>query len=140
ITLSHLMNSLDGLSTAEGVIVVATANDAGLLDDAILRRPGRFDRVVEFRNPGSELRARFIRKSLRNGCPEKDLDDMVRLSAGFSFAQLREAYVLAGQLAYEQGRDVAADDMHQALRLMREARRGGGGFAPEKLHVGYPGA
>lgn len=138
ITLSHLMNSLDGLSTAEGVIVVATANDAAVLDDAILRRPGRFDRVVEFRNPGPELRGRFIRKSLRGGCPERELEDMVRLSAGFSFAQLREAYVLAGQLAYEHGRGVCAEDMHQALKLMRETRRGGGGFAPEKLHVGYP--
>ncbi len=33
--------------------------------------------------------------------------------------------MLAGQLAYEQGRDVSAEDMHQAFRLMRDAPRRG---------------
>ena len=33
------------------IIVVATANDPTCLDPAILKRPGRFDRVVQFRNP-----------------------------------------------------------------------------------------
>ena len=51
VSLSHLLNCLDGLGTQEGVVVVATANDPTTLDPAILQRPGRFDRVVEFPAP-----------------------------------------------------------------------------------------
>ena len=51
ITLSHLLNCLDGVANPEGIIVVATANDPAALDSAILRRPGRFDRVVSSSPP-----------------------------------------------------------------------------------------
>ena len=41
-TLPHLLNALDGVGNAEGVI--ASANHPEDLDAAILKRPGRFDR------------------------------------------------------------------------------------------------
>lgn len=40
-----------GGATRDGLIAVATADDPTCLDLAILKRPGRFDRVVQFRNP-----------------------------------------------------------------------------------------
>jgi len=46
VSLQQLLNCLDGIDSQDGVIVVATANDPTVLDSAILRRPGRFDRVV----------------------------------------------------------------------------------------------
>jgi ATP-dependent Zn protease len=46
----------------DGVIVVATANDPTCLDPAILKRPGRFDRVVQFRNPDADLRREYYRR------------------------------------------------------------------------------
>ena len=39
VSLSHLLNCLDGLGTQEGVVVVATANNPTDLDRAILQRP-----------------------------------------------------------------------------------------------------
>ena len=48
ITLQHFLNCLDGVGTQDGLIVVATANDPSSLGAAILKRPGRFDRVVPF--------------------------------------------------------------------------------------------
>jgi chaperone BCS1 len=56
VSFQTLLNCLDGVGTQDGVIVVATANDPTCLDPAILKRPGRFDRVVHFRNPDAELR------------------------------------------------------------------------------------
>ena len=56
ITLQHFLNCLDGVGTQDGLIVVATANDPSMLDAAILKRPGRFDRVIPFRPPDSDLR------------------------------------------------------------------------------------
>jgi SpoVK/Ycf46/Vps4 family AAA+-type ATPase len=48
VSLQQLLNCLDGVGTQEGMVVVATANHPEVLDTAILRRPGRFDRVIEF--------------------------------------------------------------------------------------------
>jgi chaperone BCS1 len=46
ITLSALLNSIDGLLTPDGLIIIATTNHLEKLDPA-LRRPGRFDKIVE---------------------------------------------------------------------------------------------
>jgi hypothetical protein len=44
----------------------------------------------------------------------------------FSFAQVREAYILAGQSAFDRGDDVTPDDLVQAAQQMRgEGRRFG---------------
>jgi ATP-dependent 26S proteasome regulatory subunit len=51
VSFQTLLNCLDGVGSQDGIIVVATANDPTCLDPAILKRPGRFDRVVQFRNP-----------------------------------------------------------------------------------------
>jgi SpoVK/Ycf46/Vps4 family AAA+-type ATPase len=55
VSLQLPLNCLDGVGTGEGIIVVATANEPTILDAAILRRPGRFDRVIHFPDPGFEL-------------------------------------------------------------------------------------
>jgi ATP-dependent 26S proteasome regulatory subunit len=52
VSFQTLLNCLDGVGTQEAVIVVATANDPTCLDPAILKRPGRFDRVVQFPKSG----------------------------------------------------------------------------------------
>jgi SpoVK/Ycf46/Vps4 family AAA+-type ATPase len=51
---------LDGVGTQDGLIVVATANDPSMLDATILKRPRRFDRVIPFRPPDSDLRADYL--------------------------------------------------------------------------------
>ena len=119
VSLSHLLNCLDGLGTQEGVIVVATANDPTALDPAILQRPGRFDRVVEFPAPDSELRATYFRKFVSH-LSQAELQDCVEHSAGLSFAMLREAYVLAGQQGYECGGPVSGKDLRDAISALRE--------------------
>src|ERR1039457_7230410 len=62
VSFQTLLNCLDGVGSKDGVIVVATANDPTCLDAAILKRPGRFDRVVQFRNPDPDLRRQYYRK------------------------------------------------------------------------------
>jgi hypothetical protein len=136
VSLSHLLNCLDGLGTQEGIIVVATANDPTALDPAILRRPGRFDRVVEFPGPDHELRATFLRKFLPNLLTE-ELQRSVNDSDGFSFAQLREAYILAGQHAYERDSEVTGNELHRAICALRS---GMGVVLEHKAAVGFLGS
>jgi hypothetical protein len=62
VSFQTLLNCLDGVGSQDGVLVVATANDPTCLDPAILKRLGRFDRVVQFRNPDADLRRQYYRR------------------------------------------------------------------------------
>ncbi len=120
ITLQHLLNCLDGLVEHEGVIVVATANDPTALDPAILRRPGRFDRTVPFRPPTADLRREYLRRLSGGSFDEQTLARAVNETGGFSFAQLREGYILAGQFSFGRGDEAfRADDLLEGIRLVR---------------------
>ena len=119
VSLSHLLNCLDGLGTQEGVVVVATANNPTDLDPAILQRPGRFDRVVEFPAPDGELRAAYFRKFVSH-LSHAEIQECVDHSAGLSFAQLREAYILAGQRGYERAGQVSGRELWDAISALRQ--------------------
>jgi ATP-dependent 26S proteasome regulatory subunit len=51
---------MDGLSTEDGVIVVATANSLAPLSAVLVKRPGRFDRVAQFPIPTADLRQQYL--------------------------------------------------------------------------------
>ncbi|MGC8761958.1 MAG: AAA family ATPase [Bryobacteraceae bacterium] len=137
ISLSHLLNCLDGVHNSEGVIVVATANHPKALDPAILNRPGRFDRVVELPNPNEELRAEFFRRQLACSLSGETLELVVRRSAGFSFAQLRECYITAASLAFDRNRDVTEQDLVEATGLLaRAVKRPGGNRVRQPVGFG----
>jgi ATP-dependent 26S proteasome regulatory subunit len=121
ITMAKLLNCLDGISTAEGVIVIATANDPSKLDPAILSRPGRFDRVMELKRPSADLRNTYIQRHLNGNCDARVLERMIQLSDGFSFAQLRETYILAGQLAYDRSGVVTETEMLESIEQLSSA-------------------
>jgi hypothetical protein len=60
VTLSGLLNILDGLVRPEGILVFLTANHIGLLDKALLR-PGRIDVAVRYDGmTADQLRAMFL--------------------------------------------------------------------------------
>jgi ATP-dependent 26S proteasome regulatory subunit len=119
ISLQQLLNCLDGVATGEGIVTLATANDPTALDPAILKRPGRFDRVVHFPNPSAVLRREYFCR-MHQQFVAADLDTVVSDSEGFSFAQLRESYIMAGQLAFEGNREICMTDLSSGVRSMRE--------------------
>jgi hypothetical protein len=118
VSLQQLLNCLDGVDSQDGVIVVATANDPTVLDSAILRRPGRFDRVVALPAPDRQLRLGYLSKFN----PHLNVDALfgaVEESDGLSFAQLKEAYILAGQQAFERNTNVTGNDLLEGIRTLR---------------------
>ncbi|PIL24723.1 transporter [Ganoderma sinense ZZ0214-1] len=66
VTLSGLLNALDGIAAQEGRILFATTNDYAALDPALLR-PGRLDLHIEFglasKHQAKELFKRFYTSS-----------------------------------------------------------------------------
>lgn len=124
VSLQHLLNCLDGVATSEGIVVVATANEPALLDPAILRRPGRFDRVVHFPDPNACLRLEYFRR-MSTALTNDGLRRPVEASEGFSFAQLRESYITAGQLAFERRGEVMEEDLLAGIRSLRTSMTSG---------------
>jgi AAA+ superfamily predicted ATPase len=116
VSFQTLLNCLDGVGSQDGVIVVATANDPTCLDAAILKRPGRFDRVVQYRNPDAELRRQYYLR-LSPVLTGGQFEIAIEKTEGFSFAQLRETFILGAQSAFEHGREIRVVDVVEAIEL-----------------------
>lgn len=61
-TKSTLMNVLDGVYTSDGSVVIATVNNLSKLDSAFIRN-GRFDVIIEFKNPTKEEWKQYIQEN-----------------------------------------------------------------------------
>jgi cell division protease FtsH len=90
-TLNQLLVEMDGFAPTEGVVVVGATNRPEDLDPA-LKRPGRFDRLVNVGLPAVDGRAAILRlHSERRAIPvaaEVDFDRLARLTPGASGADL----------------------------------------------------
>ncbi|MDQ3696776.1 MAG: AAA family ATPase [Gemmatimonadota bacterium] len=106
VTLNQLLVEMDGLGGNKGIVWMAATNREDMLDPAV-RRPGRFDRVVEVALPTAQDRLEILRihagKS-RLG-PDVDLDRLAALTVGHSGAELanllNEAAIIAVQVDSE---------------------------------------
>lgn len=65
ISLHDLLNGLDGIDKVGGIIVIATTNYASAMSEALINRPGRFDRIFKIEKPTvSEILKLFERYKL----------------------------------------------------------------------------
>ncbi len=119
--LSTLLNLIDGLEPAEGVLVVATTNKPEKLDPAIARRPSRFDRVFLIPEPDEALRAEYLRRQLG---AQVEVAALAARTDGYSVAFLKELVLQARMGALRRGGgDVGPDDLEAALAATREHLR-----------------
>jgi transitional endoplasmic reticulum ATPase len=99
---SYFLNEVDGLESNDGILMIGSTNHLDKLDPAIAKRPSRFDRKYHFKIPGKEERrlyAEYWRGKLqKNGTvdfPEEVTGIISQLTEGFSFAYLKELFVMA---------------------------------------------
>lgn len=99
---SYFLNEVDGLESNDGILMIGSTNHLDKLDPAISKRPSRFDRKYHFKIPGGEERRLYTeywrKKLLKNQTvdfPEELCDVISKLSEGFSFAYLKELFVMA---------------------------------------------
>jgi len=86
---AQLLALMDGLEPRENVIVIGATNVPNLLDPA-LRRPGRFDREIEFPVPDEEGRYEILQIHTRNMPLDSNVDlrKLAEITHGFVGADL----------------------------------------------------
>jgi len=87
---AQLLGLLDGFAKTRGVVVLAATNRSEHLDPA-LRRPGRFDREVQFRVPDRNGRLEILRILTKTMPVDRsvDLEAIADLSVGMVGADLK---------------------------------------------------
>ena len=102
VTLNQLLVEMDGMAGSEGIVWMAATNREDMLDPAV-RRPGRFDRVVEVPLPTAADRLEILKIHARKAPlgTDVDLERLAQLTVGHSGAELanllNEAAILAVQ-------------------------------------------
>jgi cell division protease FtsH len=100
VTLNQLLVEMDGMVGSEGIIWMAATNREDMLDPAV-RRPGRFDRVVEVTLPTAADRLEILKIHAKTSklAPDVDLERLSVLTVGHSGAELanllNEAAIIA---------------------------------------------
>jgi AAA+ superfamily predicted ATPase len=134
------LNELDGLQNNEGLLIIASSNHPGKIDEALLKRPSRFDRVFHLGLPRLEERRRFCQQILarlaEQGRLAPDLDRdalaqrVAKRSDGFTPAYLKEVFVSAALQRAQTGATILDEafavavlaqvsELRQHLRQMR---------------------
>jgi len=80
-----LLDLLDGKSSIQHHLVIATTNDTTDMEESLLR-PGRFDKQVYISSPNDVVRGEYFKNK---GISEEELDKFVKVSEGFTFAALK---------------------------------------------------
>ncbi|HEU5184259.1 MAG TPA: AAA family ATPase [Gemmatimonadaceae bacterium] len=102
VTLNQLLVEMDGMQGSEGVVWMAATNREDMLDPAV-RRPGRFDRIVEVQLPTVRDRLEILKIHASRAplAADVDLERLARLTVGHSGADLanllNEAAIIAVQ-------------------------------------------
>ncbi|KAJ3417576.1 AAA ATPase, CDC48 sub [Chytridiales sp. JEL 0842] len=110
--LSTLLNEMDGIETADGVLIVGATNRPDMIDAALMR-PGRFDRVIYVPPPDSVARHAIFKIYTK----DIQLDDDVDLQA---MAEMTERYT---------GADIESVCREAAILALRESKGAGEIFA-----------
>ena len=99
---SFFLNEVDGLSTNDGILMVGSTNHLERLDPGISKRPSRFDRKFLFANPDMAQRDKYchfwqgkLKHNKKIDFPDKLCSEIAKITGGFSFAYIQEAFVAA---------------------------------------------
>lgn len=123
VSLSHFLNILDGLKVLDGVLVIATTNEPGRLDPALLHRPSRFDRVWTFPLPDVDQRLSLLQKKGRRYFSQPVLEEVAKRSKGFTMAYVQEIIVNALLTCAHMGKDPDDASLLESFKTLKAQRK-----------------
>lgn len=92
---SALLNFLDGVNVVNKTLFIATTNYPGRLDEALVKRPSRFDQKYKIDLPSFAMRKKFLNFFFKN-LTTVELDRYAVKTEGFSGAYFKELFILKG--------------------------------------------
>jgi transitional endoplasmic reticulum ATPase len=106
-----LLTELDGLSEMKSIVVLAATNRPDMIDPALLR-PGRFDKIIEIPMPDDETRKAIFEVHTKRMPLDKGikLDDLAKLSEGYTGAEIENVCREAGMNAIRLNRTIVTKD------------------------------
>jgi len=119
---SQLLTEMDGIEELHGVMVLAATNRPDIVDPA-LRRPGRFDLLVELPRPDEATRTQIVQVHTRRKPLADDvaLERLVELTQGAVGAEIEGVCQQAALLAIREFLEAhpAGDEPEQLVIAMR---------------------
>jgi ATP-dependent Zn protease len=106
---------MDGFEGSSGVIVIGATNKVELLDEALLR-PGRFDRRIYVELPGLEDRMEILKVHLKNKPFKGNLENIAKMTVGFSGAALASLVNEASIYALKRGKYIIQEEDFYAVK------------------------
>ena len=103
------------------VFIVATANEINRLPPEMVRK-GRFDEIFFIDLPSLSNRRDILTIHLQKRCLDSgqfDLDELGKVSDGFSGSEIEQAIVSAMYTAHAQGRNLTEEDLLTEIKQTR---------------------
>ena len=123
ITMSTILNTLDGLARKNRVICIMSTNHFDVLSD-VFKRPGRLDMLIEFKNADKkcfEEMAEFIMKYQKQDC-----EDYIKMAGNFydEISYLNPSRALAQKFLFENRNmkiyEIFCSNMSKKFREMHD--------------------
>ena len=122
---SLFLNELDGFKDNSGLLIIASSNHPGKIDEALLKRPSRFDRVFHIGLPALNERRAYCQRLLARSSlaaqmtPSLDVavlaQQVAERTEGFTPAYLKEAFVAAALRQAQEGTDALDERFGEAV-------------------------
>lgn len=114
-----LLKSIDEINLVDdGVVLIAATNHPSLLDPAVWRR---FDKIVEFPEPTELIRKRIFELSLFKVPGNFNIDELVKITNGFTGAEIKLVIREAVLKALVRGdKEVTQEDLIEAVEGIKQ--------------------
>lgn len=121
----QFLSLLDGFVPYDRVLIIATTNLPGAIDDALLR-PGRLGHKLVFSLPSAEDRVQILSASSRKVCfrERPDLSALAQLTQGWTAADLAAIWTEAGLAAtLDHRKSIALEDILIGIEAVDRDRK-----------------
>jgi ATP-dependent Zn protease len=117
ISLHSLLKGLDGVDQTDGIILFATTNFPDVLHEALVGRPGRFDKIYHIDKPNQENICNLI-KYYKISVKDGSIEDIAKELVGSSMAFVAE-FVKLTKMKYKRN-DILLEEARTILKAIHE--------------------
>lgn len=124
-TLNELLNQMDGFNLDDTILVIAATNTPNSIDSA-LKRPGRFDRIVEIGLPDIYSRLEILKLYTKKiNCDDSiDLESIAKITQGMTGADLKNLVNEAAVHAAREGaKKVTKNHFDEVIENLKKKRK-----------------